>query len=147
MLKFLFVLLTLLYASISGAVDLKKLDGAYPGFGCEQLVMYVYSAAKDSRDKGYELKDMLAWVDHDRDTIRGKPLANALGQEYFNSMADFLKIITTEIWEHREFSPEELRDMTRTNCDAWNGETENFITFSTMHAVRQQSKVLTQPKE
>lgn len=137
MLKFLIAFVLFFYASICGAVDLRKLDGAYPGFGCEQLVLYVFSAARESRDIKYPLKDMLSWIENDRNTIRGKPLAYALGQDYFDGMAEFLKSITNDIWAHPEISAEELRDMTRTNCESWKGETDNFITFGTMRALRQ----------
>lgn len=146
MFKFFVALIMMLYVSICGAVDLKKMDGAYPGFGCEQFVLYVYSAASESRDKGYALKDMIAWIDHDNNTIRGKPLSNALGQAYFDSMAEFLKSTTTEIWNHPEISAAELRDMARLNCEWFKGETADFVSFGVMYAIRQQSKELNLPK-
>jgi hypothetical protein len=135
--KFILAALLLFVSNISYAVDLKKLDKQVAGEGCYYMVMYAYLITQDSRDKGEAIRLTKQRLDYNLYLSKGSPGSIALGEDYFIKLHAFMYHLAEDIWAAPELSAEQIRDMTRNNCDATNGETSWFIPLKTIVKLRQ----------
>ncbi len=134
----LVAILFLLYASLANALDITLTDGDVPGNGCYNLYMFVWHIARDARDTGKPLTQTIQMIDYNLQEGRNGPLRGRLGQDYYVKLAEFMKSLARDIWQHPEIPPIEIKEITRVNCEAWKGETDQFISFQTAYLFRKQ---------
>lgn len=136
MLKILLFAFLLLSSSVGFAVDLSLLDGQAKGKGCYDLEQYAYWVTKGSRDKNEDIRLTMQRLEAAYVSGKNSPLVHALGQPYFDELYQFMVDMTKEIWKFKDVPPKIFRGLTHDNCEAFDGHTEQFITFQTLLKLR-----------